>query len=127
MPHYSKLNVVDIKTFRFNRLLFLYNRNIVFILSLSKRYIRLLKMKLPNFFLFSNIFLIDLMRILMQNNPTTNSLHVSKNYFYSLFHLMIMTALKVIWFKILIRYLRGQVTPTKLWVCIIDSMTSHLK
>ena len=127
MPHYSKLNVVDIKTFRFNRLLFLYNRNIVFILSLSKRYIRLLKMKLPNFFLFSNIFLIDLMRILMQHNPTTNSLHVSKNYFYSLFHLMIMTALKVIWFKILIRYLRGQVTPTKLWVCIIDSMTSHLK
>ena len=127
MPHYSKLNFVDIKTFRFNRLLFLYNRNIVFILSLSKRYIRLLKMKLPNFFLFSNIFLIDLNRILMQNNPTTNSLHVSKNYFYSLFNLMIMTALKVIWFKILIKYLRGQVTPTKLWVCIIDSMTSHLK
>ena len=47
-------------------------------------------------FFFPNIFLIYLMRILMQHNPTTNSLHVSKKYFYSLFNLMIMAALKVI-------------------------------
>ena len=58
MPHYSKLNFVDIKTFRFNRLLFLYNRNIVFILSLSKRYIyKAIENEAPEFlFILKHIF-----------------------------------------------------------------------